>query len=130
MERKKILKMRNFKKKSKYGSVKVGGYDSRKEAKRAAELKLMQEQGIISELKEQVKYELIPKQVETIEVPTKSGFKKKEVCLERACTYTADFVYQKDGQTIVEDVKGMRLEVYKIKKKLMLSVFGIKITEK
>nr|DAL18325.1 MAG TPA_asm: Endonuclease [Caudoviricetes sp.] len=44
-------------------------------------------------------------------------------------TYLADFVYEKGSQTIVEDVKGMKTDVYKIKRKLMLYFHGIKIKE-
>lgn len=44
-------------------------------------------------------------------------------------TYLADFVYEKGSQTIVEDVKGMKTDVYKIKRKLMLYFHGIRIKE-
>lgn len=87
-------------------------FQSRKEAKRYQELKLMQRAGLISDLRRQVKYELIPKQ---------QG--------ERAVSYIADFVYTEDGKTVVEDVKGVRTPVYKIKKKLMLWRHGIRIRE-
>ena len=40
-----------------------------------------------------------------------------------------DFVYQEDGHTVVEDCKGFRTPEYRIKKKLMLWVHGIKIRE-
>ena len=48
---------------------------------------------------------------------------------ERECKYVADFVYTnaKSGERIVEDVKGMQTEVFKIKKKLMKEVHGIEI---
>ena len=49
--------------------------------------------------------------------------------VERACTYTADFCYMQNGSYIVEDCKGMRTEVYKIKKKLMLYIHNIEIKE-
>ena len=87
-------------------------FDSKREAARYAELKLMQRAGLISDLRRQVKYELIPKQ---------QG--------ERAVSYIADFVYSENGQTVVEDVKGVRTPVYKIKKKLMLWRHGVKIRE-
>lgn len=48
------------------------------------------------------------------------------------CSYYADFVYDKDGETIVEDVKASKYfqtDVYKIKRKLMLYIHGIKIKE-
>ena len=57
-------------------------FDSRREAQRYAELKLMERAGIISDLRTQVKYTLIPAQ------------KKLSGGTERACTYTADFVYR------------------------------------
>lgn len=108
---------------SKYGNKKTGGYDSRKEAKRAGELKMMRCAGLISDLQEQVKYELIPAQYDMV------GGKRK--CIERSCSYVADFVYtDKYGNTIVEDTKGFRTEAYRIKKKLMLHIHGIKIHER
>lgn len=103
---------------NKYHAKKSGGYDSKKEHRRANELKLMQRAGLISCLREQVKYVLIPAQ---------RGSDGK--ILERECSYYADFVYIKDGVTVVEDTKGVRTTEYKIKRKLMLSVHGIRIKE-
>ena len=105
----------------KYNNTKANGYDSKKEYRRSMELKILERTGIISDLKEQVKYELIPSQYEMI-----NGKKK---CIERAISYYADFQYTESGNTIVEDVKGFRTEVYKIKKKLMLYIHGVKIKE-
>lgn len=105
---------------NKYHAQKSGGYDSRKEHRRANELRLMQRTGLISNLREQVSYELIPAQ---------RGADGK--VLERACNYIADFVYTDEhGNTVVEDTKGMRTDVYRIKRKLMLYVHGIRITER
>lgn len=105
---------------NKYHARKSGGYASRKEHRRANELKLMQKAGIISNLREQVRYELIPAQ-----------YDKQGKLIERACSYVADFVYtEKNGETIVEDTKGMRTDVYRIKRKLMLHVHGVKIIER
>ena len=102
---------------SKYNNTKtiVDGipFDSQKEAARYRELKLFERAGEVSDIERQVEYQLIPKQ---------PG--------ERAVKYIADFRYKnKEGQTIVEDVKGFKTDVYKIKRKLMLHVHGIKITE-
>lgn len=105
-------------KRSKYGAKKSGGYDSRKEHRRANELKLMQRAGLISNLREQVKYVLIPTQRDT-------GGK----LLEKECSYYADFVYDRNGVTVVEDTKGVRTQEYIIKRKLMLHVHGISIVE-
>ena len=103
---------------NKYGAKKSGGYDSRKEHRRADQLKLMQRAGLISGLREQVKYLLIPSQRDS------AG-----KLLERECSYYADFVYERDGVTVVEDTKGVRTPEYKIKRKLMLLVHGISIVE-
>lgn len=92
-------------------------FDSKKEYLRWKQLKKMHEDGEIFMLQRQVEFELIPRQV----------IGKKVA--ERACKYVADFVYRKDGITIVEDVKGYKTEVYKIKKKLMLYRYGIQIRE-
>ena len=109
-------------------------FDSKREAKRYQQLKLMEKAYDIVNLKRQVKYELIPAQY----IDGK--------CVERAMTYTSDFEYDvlKDlrqksvmvdpraktiGEHVVEDCKGHRTEVYKIKKKMMLYRYGIRITE-
>lgn len=107
---------------SKYRSIKtqtIDGmvFDSRKEASRYGQLKLMEKAGLIKELQTQVKFELIPKQ---------DG--------ERACAYVADFVYIncETGQKVVEDVKSKatkKKESYIIKRKLMLYIHHIKIKE-
>lgn len=106
---------------SKYNNSKHDGYDSKKEAKRATELKLLEKAGIISRLQEQVVYELIPSQYRIVD-----GKKK---CIERAMKYIADFQYVENGNTVVEDAKGFRTEVYRIKKKLMLYFHDIQIKE-
>ena len=43
--------------------------------------------------------------------------------------YVADFVYEDNGDTVVEDTKGMRTKEYVIKRKLMLYRYGIRIKE-
>lgn len=103
---------------NKYGAKKVTAsdgsvFDSKREFHRWCELKLLERAGKISGLRRQVSYELIPKQ---------KG--------ERACNYIADFVYSnEEGMLVVEDCKGHRTEVYRLKKKLMLWVHGIRIYE-
>ena len=107
---------------NKYNNKKHNGYDSKREAKRAAELKLLEKAGEITSLQEQVPYELIPSQYRIV-----NG---KRRCIERAMKYIADFQYvDKDGNTVVEDAKGFRTEVYRIKKKLMLYFHDIQIKE-
>jgi hypothetical protein len=88
---------------------------------------------IISGLETQKKYVLIPAQrAKGEEFYTKGknkGKPKPGKVIEKECAYYADFVYYKDGELIVEDVKGVKTEAYKIKKKLMLERYGIRITE-
>ena len=86
-------------------------FHSKKEAARYVNLKILDKAGEIRELDMQVRY--------TINVGTM-----------KVCTYIADFTYiDKYGTKIVEDVKGIRTAIYKLKAKLMLAVYGIKILE-
>lgn len=120
---------------SKYRSRKVVvdgiTFDSKKEAWRYRELRLLEQTGEISNLQMQVKYELIPSQYELRPVTLKNGFvKMKKFCVEHACSYIADFVYiDTNGDTVVEDTKGFRTKDYIIKRKLMLYRYGIRIRE-
>lgn len=121
---------------SKYKNKKVeteyGTFDSKKEHKRFLELKTMQDNGEISSLQCQVKYELIPAQYETVIKQLKTKSKEVQKLKEHAIYYYADFRYVKDGETVVEDVKASKFfmdSVYKIKKKLMLHVHRITINE-
>ena len=99
---------------NKYGNRKteVDGikFDSQKEANRYAELKLMERGGLIKDLELQPRFELMPKFERMGE-----KFRKME--------YVADFRYidiENGGIEVVEDVKGMKTDVYKLKKKLLL----------
>ena len=106
---------------SKYHSTptEVNGirFDSKREANRWAELRLLERAGKIEKLKRQVKYLLIPSQY------------RDGKCIERECSYLADFVYVKDGHLVVEDCKGFRTPEYKIKRKLMLQLYDIRLVE-
>ena len=120
--------------KNKYHSKKVefNGivFDSKKEARRFAELSLLEKAGAIQDLQRQVKYVLIPAQREPDTVGARGGIKKGKT-IEKECAYIADFVY-KDltlNQTVVEDTKGFKTKDYIIKRKLMLYVHGIRIKE-
>ena len=108
-------------------------FDSQKEAVRFQELRLLERAGAISELRRQVKYILIPAQreesSETFKKGSKKGLLKPGRVIEQECSYIADFVYFQDGKTVVEDAKGVRTPEYKIKRKLMLLNYGIRIKE-
>ncbi len=127
-----------FRNKYKSKKVCIDGieFDSKKEAARYSELKVMQRAGIIHDLKLQQVFELIPAQYEYINTGEyyKAGKNKgkpkiKKICVEKACAYKADFVYECNGKTVVEDTKGFRTKDYIIKRKLMLYIHGIKIKE-
>lgn len=107
-------------KRPKYGNKRVGSCDSKAESRRIAKLRLMELAGEISDLRTQVKYELIPAQY--------IGGK----CVERVVTYRADAAYRdKAGNLVVEDVKSPAsiTPQYIIKRKLMLWVHGIQVVE-
>ena len=114
---------------AKYNNVKCDGYDSIHERNRARNLKLLARKGIISDLQEQVRYELIPSQYEYFEVQGVRRMLKRKKLIERSVCYCADFVYCQDGELVVEDAKGVKTKDYIIKRKLMLSVHGIRIKE-
>lgn len=90
---------------TKYGSKKteVNGikFDSKKEAKRYVELLLLERAGLIRELRLQPRFPFV-------------------INGQKFCTYIADFMYysEKEQCIIVEDVKGYKTEVYKLKSKL------------
>jgi hypothetical protein len=100
---------------NKYGSRRttVDGvtFDSAKEARRFGELVMMQKAGHISGLRRQVPFDLV-------------------VNGHKVATYRADFCYvDASGLDVVEDVKGFRTPVYRLKRKLMLACWGIDIKE-
>ena len=122
---------------NKYNAKKVSvdgiEFDSKKEARRYQELLLLQKAGEIYMLERQKVYELLPAQREPDTVGKRGGIIKGKL-LERAVEYVADFVYtDKNGKTVVEDVKGFReggaYAVFILKRKLMLYRYGIKIIE-
>ena len=109
---------------SKYGNKKtvLDGitFDSRKEAERYAELRLLERAGEITELQRQPSFVLVPKQV------------RDGKLIERQLVYKADFTYTDNaGNTIVEDVKSKATKTreYIIKRKLMLWEYGIIVKE-
>lgn len=97
----------------------IGGitFDSKKEANRYCELKLLEKAGVIKNLELQKKFVLIPAQMIDGKL------------IERECSYRADFVYETKDGIVAEDTKGFRTAEYKIKRKLMLERYGIRILE-
>lgn len=104
---------------SKYNNKKVAidgiNFDSQKEAARYAVLRLLERGKAISDLRLQVAFVLAP-------AINLNGRKKPSL------RYIADFVYMENGKQVIEDVKGMLTEVYKVKRHLMI-VNGYEIRE-
>jgi hypothetical protein len=94
-------------------------FDSKREANRYQELKLLEKGGVISNLDLQPCFTLLEK------------FTDKMGKKHRAIKYKADFRYYDNEieEEVVEDVKGMKTDVYKIKKKLLLSKYDINFLE-
>ena len=101
---------------NKYGAIKttVDGikFDSKREAARYCELKLMEKAGIIDSLYLQPRYDIV-------------------VNGQKICFYKADFKYfdSELKKWIIEDVKGMKTPVYNLKKKLVKACHNIDIAE-
>ena len=91
-------------------------FDSRREAARYGQLQLLIKAGKISDLRLQVKFELAPAVVI-------KGRKRPSL------KYIADFAYFEAGRLIVEDVKGVITEGYRIKRHLMKAVHNIDVQE-
>jgi hypothetical protein len=99
---------------SKYGNVKTHGFDSKSEYARWLELQLLEKAGKIRDLKRQVKIPI-----------------KVNGCL--VCTYVADFTYDVKNHDlwtpVLEDVKGVRTAIFRLKKKLLWAAHGLFISE-
>jgi hypothetical protein len=93
-------------------------FASKAEAKRYAELKLLEKAGKIGHLSLQPRYMLLVWDCE----------KKQDVQVGH---YVADFSYwdMSEGKTVVEDVKGVKTPIYRLKKKMVEHRYGITITE-
>lgn len=104
--------------KSKYGAIKTEldgiKFDSKGEANHYAGLKLLERAGVIQNLKLQPRFTLQDSFIY-------NGHKIRKI------EYVADFLYIKDGQTIVEDYKGMKTQVYRLKRKMFLKRYGDKV---
>lgn len=104
---------------NKFSNLSTGAHQSRRESRRARDLATLERAGLISELREQVVFELLPAQRD-----------EAGAVVERALTYKADFVYKDPtGKVHVEDAKGCRTKEYGIKRKLMLWIHHIRIEE-
>lgn len=119
---------------SKYRNKKVSfqgeEFDSKRELQRYLVLKDAESKGIIQNLQKQVKFELIPKIEEDVVIHLKTKDKIQRKTIQQPITYKADFVYEKDGVMIVEDVKisdYLLPKDYILKEKLFRWKYGFSI---
>lgn len=93
-------------------------FDSIKEGNRYRELKLLERAHVIKDLRLQVSFILQDGYV----------FQNRKI---KPITYVADFVYYDNEKkcTVVEDTKGVRTDVYKLKKKMFEKRYQMPITE-
>jgi hypothetical protein len=102
-----------------------GKYNVAKKADRTAD-------GIVfASRKEMIRYVDLKKQLDSgrirdLEIQPKYAIKVKGIHI---CTYVADFRYKRGRRRVVEDVKGIKTPVYRLKKKLMAAVHRIEIHE-
>ena len=85
-------------------------FDSKAEAKRYTELKLLEKANVISDLRLQPKFDCV-------------------VNGKKICTYRADFDYYEADKYVCEDVKGFKTPVYRLKKKLVEALYEVIIIE-
>lgn len=131
MAKKQFGRLFSSQKESKYRNEKVEydgmTFDSKRERDRYIVLKDAERQGTISDLVCQPKFTLLPAQYHEETVQLKTKVKTVRKCDFLATTYTGDFQYTKDGNVVVEDVKGMVTPEYKLKEKMMLFFHKIRI---
>lgn len=98
---------------NKYKNIRTNGYASNREAKVAANLKLLESDGQIKELREQVRLTILPRKGQL-----------------RAITYIADFQYlDMEGKLHTLDAKGFKTDIYRLKKTLVAHLLNIEIEE-
>ena len=85
-------------------------FDSQREARRYGELRLLLELGVITDLEIHPRYPLVVNGV-------------------LVATYVGDFQYFEGEVMVLEDCKGFRTPLYRLKKKLMRALYSIEIKE-
>lgn len=102
---------------NKYGAKKVVidgiKFDSKREAQRYTELKLLERAGEITDLKLQPRYYLENDHIKVV------GRNKHPLF------YTADFEYIEKGERVIEDVKGMITQASSLRMAVFAAIYGI-----
>tara|TARA_Y100000310_G_scaffold150480_1_gene149909 strand:- start:438 stop:788 length:351 start_codon:yes stop_codon:yes gene_type:complete len=115
-----------MKRRHKYNAKKTAvdgiAFDSKREAKRYVELKLLEKAGEIFGLTLQPTFRF---RISGNAVLIRS----KGYPSGRQASYRADFRYVRDGQDVIEDVKGVRTPLYKLKKAMVEAQYGVRVEE-
>jgi hypothetical protein len=93
-------------------------FASTKEGKRYLELRMLERSGVVTELRWQVTFDLtVVSKVDGLE--------------HAVGTWTADFVYRRQGERIIEDTKSKatRTQTYRLRKKIFETQYGLRILE-
>jgi hypothetical protein len=124
-----VTRIVSFGKANKYGARRTWSdlcqrwFDSQAEARRGEQLQLMERAGVIRSLVFQPRFDLI---VERINVPDELVTPARSVGRYVA---DAEYIEVSSGRYVVEDVKGTRTPVYRLKKKLVEAIYGIEVLE-
>lgn len=100
-------------------------FDSRKELKRFLYLQFQEKKGVISQLRRQVKFQIIPPMYVSRTFVRAKTTEVRYVLVDRAAYYTCDFLYRENGKIIIEDVKSAetaKLKDYVLRRKLMIRI--------
>ena len=114
----------------KYFSKKIrnqyGVFDSKSEYERFLHLKHLEDIGAISDLKQQVRFEIIPKLMKEVRIQLKTKVKIEQRVEEQAAHYTCDFTYiNSNGQYVISEVKSTGTALardYPLRRKLIKQV--------
>lgn len=103
------------KKRNKFNNIKVTNgvitFDSKREYERWKILDLLSKHKKIRQLEHHTKFPIVYNSI-------------------KICTYEADFTYYDGkGNYVVEDVKGVKTAIYRLKKKLVKAMYNIEIKE-
>jgi hypothetical protein len=96
-------------------------FDSKREARRYSELRLLERAGEITHLERQPEYPIIVKGEKVRALPDKRGRQGSPL------KYVADFAYFADGKRVVEDCKGMDTPVSRLKRALVRHIYNVEV---
>lgn len=103
-------------------------FDSVGEMQRWGWLRIMERNGLISDLRRQVRFPLVlPNKVPIVLRSTRTTKTRGDVEVLHTCVYTADFVYTRAGCTVVEEFKGHDDDAGRLRRAVAEAIYGIRI---